>query len=333
MGKIPKGWLNCPRKSLLILDKFVAFKTPLDTRYCNALPETAYFTPGNFFEWMSILKLRVGLWIDLTNTDRYYSSNEVTNEGVAYEKLKLQGHGIPPDGRSIKLFMNICDKFLSRSKGRVIAVHCTHGFNRTGYLIVSYLVERCGFSVEDALAEFATCRPPGIYRQMYITDLIKKYHPGATAPLVREPSWVNDLVKELPNGTERPVNCELVVRNEEDRMERKRERKDSKVEKERKEKKREQKKRNPEKKAEKENSNKPTEPLKPQPEKEKVTEKVQNSPQKRPSRDTPERNVVNSTASKSGRPKRLSKSKSKTPQPSSAKTSETGATKAPPTGC
>lgn len=39
-----------------------------------------------------------------------------------------------------------------------IAVHCTHGFNRTGFLIVSYLVEKMDCSIEIALEMFAKAR-------------------------------------------------------------------------------------------------------------------------------------------------------------------------------
>jgi mRNA-capping enzyme len=43
-------------------------------------------------------------------------------------------------------------------------VHCTHGFNRTGFVICSYLVEDCDMSIELAISVFAAARPPGIYK-------------------------------------------------------------------------------------------------------------------------------------------------------------------------
>jgi protein-tyrosine phosphatase len=45
-----------------------------------------------------------------------------------------------------------------------IGIHCTHGFNRTGFMIVSYLVEELDVVVEDAITFFARARPPGIYK-------------------------------------------------------------------------------------------------------------------------------------------------------------------------
>jgi hypothetical protein len=43
-------------------------------------------------------------------------------------------------------------------------IHCTHGYNRTGFMIVSYMVERLDFAVDAALANFFEAREPGIYK-------------------------------------------------------------------------------------------------------------------------------------------------------------------------
>lgn len=40
----------------------------------------------------------------------------------------------------------------------IIGVHCTHGFNRTGFLLISYLVEQQDWSLEAGLREFAKRR-------------------------------------------------------------------------------------------------------------------------------------------------------------------------------
>jgi hypothetical protein len=34
----------------------------------------------------------------------------------------------------------------------LIGVHCTHGVNRTGYLVCRYLIEKCNYSAVDAVA-------------------------------------------------------------------------------------------------------------------------------------------------------------------------------------
>jgi atypical dual specificity phosphatase len=46
------------------------------------------------------------------------------------------------------------DNFLHdpQSQGRVVVVHCTHGLNRTGYLVARYLVVRRGYQPADAIS-------------------------------------------------------------------------------------------------------------------------------------------------------------------------------------
>ena len=46
---------------------------------------------------------------------------------------------------------------------------------RTGFFIVSYLVQQEKWKLEDALAEFAAKRPPGIKHSHFIDDLYARY--------------------------------------------------------------------------------------------------------------------------------------------------------------
>ncbi|XP_041043142.1 mRNA-capping enzyme isoform X8 [Carcharodon carcharias] len=69
-------------------------------------------------------------------------------------------------------------------------VHCTHGFNRTGFLICAYLVEKMDWSIEAAVATFAQARPPGIYKGEYLQDLFSRYGEVEDAPPPPErPDW------------------------------------------------------------------------------------------------------------------------------------------------
>ena len=60
------------------------------------------------------------------------------------------------------------DDFRDGNPDSFIGIHCTHGFNRTGFIICSYLTERCGWYVGDAIAKFAQARNGGIYRENVI---------------------------------------------------------------------------------------------------------------------------------------------------------------------
>lgn len=55
-------------------------------------------------------------------------------------------------------------------------VHCTHGFNRTGYMVVCAmmrLLAATGMCVERGVRRFAQQRAPGIYKNEYIQDLFR----------------------------------------------------------------------------------------------------------------------------------------------------------------
>ena len=57
-GPIPPRWLNCPRKSLaLIGGKFLAFKTPLDSKYDDQVPAQYRFPSQMLFDSMRAYKV------------------------------------------------------------------------------------------------------------------------------------------------------------------------------------------------------------------------------------------------------------------------------------
>lgn len=191
-GPIPNRWLHCPRKSdSLIGNKFLAFKTPLSSKFDPQVPDECTFYPSMLFQLMKdSYKVKIGLWIDLTNTNRFYDRSEVEKNQCQYVKLKCRGFGETPSQEQTKSFIEIVDNFTSEHPFEIIAIHCTHGFNRTGFLISSYLVEREDCSVEAALQMFAQARPPGIYKDEYIKELFARYEDVEDAPPAPElPEW------------------------------------------------------------------------------------------------------------------------------------------------
>ena len=74
----------------------------------------------------------------------------------------------------------------------ILVIHCTHGFNRTGFLICAYLIESNDWSLEAALNEFRTAREPGIYKQDYLDDLHRRF---------------GDATEEAPQAPELPEWC------------------------------------------------------------------------------------------------------------------------------
>ncbi|XP_053998152.1 mRNA-capping enzyme [Hylaeus anthracinus] len=190
-GPIPPRWLHCPRKAVkLIQNKFLAFKTPLSSAYDNQVPEECRFTLDMLFASLKSQKLKLGLWIDLTNTSRFYDKKSLEAYGCKYLKLQCRGHGETPSEEQTWTFVQVCKNFILYNPLEIIGVHCTHGFNRTGFLIISYLVENDGTSVDAGLVEFATARPPGIYKADYIQELFRRYDDIEDAPAPPpKPAW------------------------------------------------------------------------------------------------------------------------------------------------
>lgn len=144
--------------------------------------------------------MNIGLWIDLTNTSRFYNKRDIEEEGCKYLKLQCRGHGETPSVDQTNTFIGICHNFISQHPLESIAVHCTHGFNRSGFMIVSYLVERMDCAIETALQEFSNARQPGIYKQDYLDELFRRYGDiDDTPPAPILPDWCNGkfLLKKL----------------------------------------------------------------------------------------------------------------------------------------
>lgn len=117
----------------------------------------------------------MGLWIDLTNTDRFYPRDVIERHGVKYIKINCKGHGETPNQEATNQFIEICRKFSDDNPDDIIGVHCTHGFNRSGFLICAFLAQVEDFAIDAAILHFRTLRPPGIYKQDYINELCRLY--------------------------------------------------------------------------------------------------------------------------------------------------------------
>lgn len=203
-GPIPNRWLYCPRKSeTLIGDKFLAFKTPLKEDYDSQMPIECCFSPEMLFQVMKTYKVKIGLWIDLTNTNRFYNRADVEDNGCQYVKLQCRGHGETPTREQTNAFIEIVEEFNRDHPMEIVGVHCTHGFNRTGFLIVSYMVEKMDCAVEAALAAFAKSRPPGIYKEDYIRELFRRYEDEEDAiPAPPLPDWCFEYDDTPNNGND-----------------------------------------------------------------------------------------------------------------------------------
>ena len=198
---VPNKWTRCPRKALdLVGNKLLAFKVPLGSSYNGQIELPNRFPPSMLLNWCKAKNIKIGLWIDLTETNEYYDKCEVKSK-CKYLKLPCKEQDQVPSDEETNKFIRAVDKFTSEQPRDCIGVHCTYGFNRTGYMIVSYLVERMNCSLKAALEKFAKVRPPGIYRRDYFIQLYMKYNEGGEIiPTVKVPSWYHDKNSTSTNG-------------------------------------------------------------------------------------------------------------------------------------
>ena len=130
--KIPDGWMNYSNiGSQVEGTRFIAFKVPLDFHHSWNLRALKKSAPPSLKHI-----------VDLTNTDRYYKPQDCHKLGWSHVKIRMEGHGTVPSQASVEKFY--AEVLESEAEGGLIGDHCTHGLNRTGYLISRYLIEKQG---------------------------------------------------------------------------------------------------------------------------------------------------------------------------------------------
>ncbi|KAG1363396.1 mRNA-capping enzyme [Cocos nucifera] len=175
--EVPQGWLDCPAYGQCI-GYIIPSKVPLDETYNDSVVPGKRYSSRQVINKQRRAGRELGLVIDLTNTTRYYSPSEWIKQGIKHVKIACKGRDAVPDNESVNTFVYEVMQFISRQKHskKYILVHCTHGHNRTGFMIVHFLMRSQLLHVSDALHIFAQARPPGIYKQDYIESLYKFYH-------------------------------------------------------------------------------------------------------------------------------------------------------------
>ena len=112
-------------------------------------------------------------------------------------------HGERPSSEQTAEFIKVCTDFIfdDNNENQKIGVHCTHGFNRTGFLICAYMVQEMDEEIGAAITSFAHSRNPGIYKDDYVQDLFERYgdskKPVMAAP--PRPEWCFEDDQPTPN--------------------------------------------------------------------------------------------------------------------------------------
>ncbi|XP_049872344.1 RNA/RNP complex-1-interacting phosphatase homolog isoform X2 [Pectinophora gossypiella] len=118
----------------------------------------------------------LGAVIDLTNTARYYDPRELQAAGVLHQKILMPGRIIPPENK-VQRFMDTVDEFLGKDCEFLVGVHCTHGLNRTGYMVCRYMRDRLNIPGQLAIKRFEKARGYQIERENYVADILGEKPP------------------------------------------------------------------------------------------------------------------------------------------------------------
>ncbi|KAG0244196.1 hypothetical protein BGW41_000183 [Actinomortierella wolfii] len=101
----------------------------------------------------------VGFIVDISLDQPPYRTTDFDATSITYTKLATVSK-IPPSREDVERFIRHCKSCWEARPNVDIAVHCHYGFNRTGFMICSYLIEIQKYTVSEALQHFEHARPP-----------------------------------------------------------------------------------------------------------------------------------------------------------------------------
>nr|XP_048319857.1 mRNA-capping enzyme isoform X2 [Ziziphus jujuba var. spinosa] len=210
-SRLPPGWLDCPAFGQEIA-YIIPSKVPLSEAYNDSIPPGRRYSFKQVVHQQRVLGRKLGLVIDLTNTTRYYSTQDLKKDAIKHVKIQCKGRDSVPENSSVNQFVYEVLQFISRQQHskKYILVHCTHGHNRTGYMIVHYLMRTRLMSVTEAIKTFAEARPPGIYKPDYIDALYTFYHERRPEMVVCPPT------PEWKRSSDLDLNGEAVADDDDD---------------------------------------------------------------------------------------------------------------------
>lgn len=143
MKHIPDGWIGCPAVGQPLAN-LIPSKVPLGEAFNDCIPPGSRYSFKQVLHQQRVLMRELGLVIDLTNTSRYYHPSDWSSRGIKHFKIACKGRDAVPDNESVNIFVYEALRFFHNHKqsgqNKYILVHCTHGHNRTGFMIVNYLV-------------------------------------------------------------------------------------------------------------------------------------------------------------------------------------------------
>jgi len=132
--------------------------------------------------------------VDISHDNPVYDPRGLEKGGIRYHKFPtvcspgyprlsqshcMQVSKIPPTESEVAGFIALIDRIREEQKTPgFIGVHCHYGFNRTGFFVACYCIEKDNYSVSEAISEFAKKRPKGIKHSHFKDELFVRYCKG-----------------------------------------------------------------------------------------------------------------------------------------------------------
>lgn len=179
-----RQWRECSRIGNNVPGTpIVPCKTPFEGPLANRAWEAGLMADEDWFGKDDLLRLcaeqgtPIGLVVDLVNTRKYYAGFSEEMDGVEYQKIQIPGRTVP-ERSVIEEVFDLIDAFVARRPGEYVAMHCTHGINRTGFLVSAYLMTRAHLKQRSrAVAAFEKARGSKMDKE-YLLEALRELEEG-----------------------------------------------------------------------------------------------------------------------------------------------------------
>jgi atypical dual specificity phosphatase len=122
---------------------------------------------------------KIGVVIDLNFSDGGYYTWDICqrkNKDILgkkeYFKIKIE-HGQIPNKKTCNRVFDILNKNLY--KDHIVAIHCTYGINRTGYLVCDFLCKKLKMKPSESIQAFSDARGYPLTKKILVEDLYDNY--------------------------------------------------------------------------------------------------------------------------------------------------------------
>ncbi|CAD7924618.1 unnamed protein product [Amoebophrya sp. A25] len=212
-------WLPYSKYGKPVGGFFLPLKTPCDPKFDSAIGEKDRFYLKDFLQVQRNAGREVSLIINLAFTGKFYTWDAAQYAELGFGEVE-QKH-IPVEGRKVpalslvnRVLYEIHDA-LKKHPDKYVAIHCTHGVNRTAFFVMAYLLRFGIFKdIESARAHFEEQRGEKMKRD-YLSEGLQEMLPKI---VVSEKHFV-DKVDPRPPGEDipipRPESKEDIERREE----------------------------------------------------------------------------------------------------------------------